>query len=172
MKKNPCHFAPCPIVFASSNRHCVISRWCSHIGECYHRQPHLNWFGFKSCYFLWGYGDNCDSCKRWYLSWLVHTKHVFPSSCGGFQMSTLTSGWVFSSMCQHGVGSKGHRRSLLLVLNTFYRQRVLMALWCAYVVFILRRVVAVGEGPSRLGVLSRGPPFPYLICIYKIKWFW
>ncbi len=91
--------------------HYVISWWHSHIGECYHHQPHLSGFGFKACYFLWDYNDDCDSGKEWYLLWSIPSKHVFPSNCGGFQMSTLIGGWVFSLMCQHGVGSKGHWRS-------------------------------------------------------------
>jgi hypothetical protein len=33
-----------------------------------------------------------------------------------------------------------------------------MVLQCAHVVSILRRAIAIGEGFSRLGVLSRGPP--------------
>jgi hypothetical protein len=109
-KKNPCNFAPCLIFFASLDRHCVINQWCLHIGECYHHQPHLNWFGFKGCFFLWGYSDNYDSSKGWSLSWSVLSKHVSPSNCGGFQMFKLIGRWVSSSMCQHGVGSKGHWR--------------------------------------------------------------
>jgi hypothetical protein len=34
-----------------------------------------------------------------------------------------------------------------------------MALQCAYVISILRCVVIVGEGSSRLSILLRGPPF-------------
>jgi hypothetical protein len=34
-----------------------------------------------------------------------------------------------------------------------------MVLQHVHVIFILRHVITVGEGFSRLGVLSRGPPF-------------
>jgi hypothetical protein len=43
-----------------------------------------------------------------------------------------------------------------------------MVLQCAHVVSILRHVIAIGEGFSTLGVLSKGPPlslFDMLIMI-------
>ncbi len=55
-------------------------------------------------------------------------------------------------------GVKGTRGPTLSVLCAFHRQRVLVTLQCAWVVFILRCVVAVDEGMSRLGILSEGPP--------------
>ncbi len=36
---------------------------------------------------------------------------------------------------------------------------MLVTLQCAYAISILRRVVVIGEGSLRLGILSRAPPF-------------
>ncbi len=36
-----------------------------------------------------------------------------------------------------------------------------------HVASILRCVVAIGKSFSRLGILSKVPPFPYLICLLK-----
>lgn len=47
----------------------------------------------------------------------------------------------------------------LSILREFYRQRVSVAVQHAQVVSSLKRAVVVGEGSSRLGLLSRGPPF-------------
>jgi hypothetical protein len=44
-------------------------------------------------------------------------------------------------------------------LREFYRQRVSVAVQRVQVVSNLKRAVVVGEGSSRLGLLSRGPPF-------------
>jgi hypothetical protein len=34
-------------------------------------------------------------------------------------------------------------------------------------VFILKRVVTIGKGSSKLGILTRGTPFPCLICFSR-----
>ncbi len=52
-------------------------------------------------------------------------------------------------------GAKGIGILPLSILHAFYKQKVSMTL---HVVFILKCVVMVGEGSSRLGVLSKGPP--------------
>jgi hypothetical protein len=57
---------------------------------------------------------------------------------------------------------KGIERTPLLLLCTFYKQRVLMALQHVQTISILRRAVALGEGSSRLGFHSGGSP-PFLI---------
>ncbi len=44
------------------------------------------------------------------------------------------------------------------ILCTFYRHRALVTLQHAQVASILRRVVIICEGSSRLGVLSGGSP--------------
>jgi len=43
-------------------------------------------------------------------------------------MSTLVGGWVSSSICQYGVKSEGTKGLSILVLHTFYKQKVLVAL--------------------------------------------
>jgi hypothetical protein len=43
-------------------------------------------------------------------------------------------------------------------LCEFYSQRVSVVVQCAQVVSILKCAVVVGEGSSRLGLFSRGPP--------------
>jgi hypothetical protein len=54
-------------------------------------------------------------------------------------------------------GVKGTRGPPLSILRTFYRQRVTMVLQRAHAVSILKCFVAIGEGFSRLGILSGGP---------------
>ncbi len=46
----------------------------------------------------------------------------------------------------------------LFHLCELYRQRVSVVVQCTQVVSILKRAVVVGEGSSRLGRFSRGPP--------------
>ncbi len=60
-------------------------------------------------------------------------------------------------------GAKGTGGPPLSVLGAFYRQKVLVMVQQVHAISILRWVVAVDEGFSRLGILSDGPPFPYLI---------
>ncbi len=67
-------------------------------------------------------------------------------------MSTPTSGRISSLMCQHGVGGTGCLP--LLVLHAFYRHKVSMALQRAHRISILKRAFVIGEGSSRLSVLS------------------
>jgi hypothetical protein len=55
-------------------------------------------------------------------------------------------------------GTKGTRGSSLLVLHTFYKQRVSMALQQIHAISILRCDITLGEDSSRLGILSRGSP--------------
>jgi hypothetical protein len=43
-------------------------------------------------------------------------------------MLTPTSGQVFSSMCQYGVGNKNNGNLFVSILHAFYKQKVLMAL--------------------------------------------
>ncbi len=45
------------------------------------------------------------------------------------------------------------------VLCTFHRQRVSEVFQCSQEFSILRHAVAIGEGSSKLGLLSSGPPF-------------
>ncbi len=55
----------------------------------------------------------------------------------------------------------GHWRPSSLNFAHIYKQRVSMALQRAHVVFILKHAIAIGEGFSRLGILSRVLTFPY-----------
>ncbi len=89
---------------------------------------------------------------------LIPDRHISPSIYRSFRMFTPKVKQVFSSMCQHGVGSTKDWSLPLLVLHTFYRQRVLMAIQHVQVISILTCVVAIGEGSSKLDVISRGPP--------------
>ncbi len=73
-----------------------------------HHQHHSNWFGVVSYSFLWGCDNNCNLGEGWSLLQSVFGGHVFYSSYRGLCMSTPIHGWVFSSMCQHSVGSEGH----------------------------------------------------------------
>jgi hypothetical protein len=87
-------------------------------------------------------------------------------------MSTPLGGWVFLSMCQHAVGNEtlGIGGPPISVLRTFYRERLIVELQHAHAISILKRVIVVGEGFSRLGVLSRGSPlslFDMLLTIGK-----
>jgi hypothetical protein len=60
---------------------------------------------------------------------------------------------------------KGTRNFPVLVLHTFYKQRMLMTLQRAQAIFILKRVVVINEGSFRLGVFSRGPLFDMFLTI-------
>jgi hypothetical protein len=73
---NLCFSASCSIIFVLLNWHCVISRWCSHIDKCCHRQSYLNWLGFTS-FFSWDYDNNCGSIVGWFLLQSVFNGHVF-----------------------------------------------------------------------------------------------
>jgi hypothetical protein len=106
IKINSYFFAPYPIIFVLLNRHCVINWWCLHIGKFCHRQDNSSRFGFAGYYFLWGYCNICGSSERWFLSRSVHDKHVSPSSCRCFWMSSLIGVQVFPLMCQHGMKKK------------------------------------------------------------------
>ncbi len=132
---------------------------------------------FRGLFFLWGcykrvivQGENDFYHDQFFGG------HVFPSSCRGFQVFTLVGGRVSSSMCQHVMGNKRHNEFLhqcanmlwgtkgtrgfsFSILCTFYRQKVSMMLQQAYVISILKQVVAIGKGFSKLGIFSRGPPF-------------
>jgi hypothetical protein len=81
-----CPFIPYLIIFMSSNWHCII--------RCCHCQPHLNWFGFVGCYFLWGCCKNLSSCKGRYLLWLVSNIHVFSSSYIKRFSNVYTNRWT------------------------------------------------------------------------------
>jgi hypothetical protein len=59
-------------------------------------------------------------------------------------------------------GMKGIGGLPLSVLCTFYRQRVLVTLLCAHVVSILKVVITISEGSSKLNILSKYPPFLYV----------
>jgi len=54
--------------------------------------------------------------------------------------------------------TKGTKSHLLSVLHSFYKHKVSMALRRAQATYISNRVVIVGEGYSRLGVLTSLPP--------------
>jgi hypothetical protein len=51
-------------------------------------------------------------------------------------------------------GAKNIVSLVLSILHAFYT----MTLQHAHVVSILKHVIAIGEGFSRLGILSKGPP--------------
>jgi hypothetical protein len=59
--------------------------------------------------------------------------------------------------------TKGFGGPLLLILGSFYMQKVLMALQQTQVASISKHAITIGEGSSRLSVLSSVPPFFYLI---------
>jgi hypothetical protein len=99
---------PCHAIFAMLSWHYVINRWCPRVDRRCHHWPYLSWFDFAGCFFSWGCCNNHDSSKGWSLLQLVPNEHVFSSSYKSFWMFTLVGGWVFSSMCQHGLGYKGH----------------------------------------------------------------
>jgi hypothetical protein len=54
---------------------------------------------------------------------------------------------------------KGTRSFPLLVLHTFYKQRMLMTLQHVQTISISSCVVVITEGSFRLNILSRGPLF-------------
>jgi hypothetical protein len=55
-----------------------------------------------------GVATSYKSSKGWFLLWSIPSRHVFPFSVGGIQMSKPVARRVSSSMCEHGVGRKGH----------------------------------------------------------------
>ncbi len=61
-------------------------------------------------------------------------------------------------LCLDLWGAKGAGDPPLSMLQTFYRQRVLVALRCVQMISILKRADTVDEGSYRLGILSGGPP--------------
>jgi hypothetical protein len=63
--------------------------------------------------------------------------------------------YQYANMAWAVNGTKG---PLLSILLTFYRQKVLVVLQHAQVVSILKHAGAIGEGSSKLGILSGGPP--------------
>jgi hypothetical protein len=65
---------------------------------------------FTNCSFSGGCNNSYRSSKGWFLLWSVPSRHVFPFSGGGIEIYILATKWVFSLMCQHGVGSEGHWR--------------------------------------------------------------
>jgi len=79
--------------------------------------------------------------------------------------NVYTSSWTsFFINVSIALGVKGVKSLPLSVLCTFYRQRVLVVLQQVQVISILKCVVAIGKGSSNLGILTRGSPFPCLIC--------
>jgi len=68
--------------------------------------------------------------------------------------------------------AKGTGGSPLSVFGAFYRQKVLVVLQWVHAISILRWVVVVDEGFFRLGILSDGPLFPYLICFLWQEGVW
>ncbi len=64
-------------------------------------------------------------------------------------------------------GAKVTRDPPLSILHTFYIKKVSIALQCAQAIFILSHVITIGEGSSKLGILSRVLPFCYLICFSR-----
>ncbi len=57
---------------------------------------------------------------------------------------------------------------VIIVLPSFYMQRVWVALQGAQTTFILECVVIIGEGSSRLGILSSVPPLSLFNMIFAI----
>jgi hypothetical protein len=82
--------------------------------------------------------------------WLV----VLPLALEIFGCLHQQGGWVFS---WHG-GAKDTGGLPLSVLHAFYKQRVSMAFQQMQAISILRHAVAISEGSSMLGLLSRSPP--------------
>jgi hypothetical protein len=145
-----CPFAPYLEIFMPLNWHYAINQWLLHIGRHHY---HSSWFGFISYFFSWHCYDNYNLSKRWSLSQFVRNKHVCPSNCRDFQMFTPIGEWIFSLMCQHAWGVKGTKSFPLLVLCTFCKQIMSMALQHVQVVFILKCVVIVCEGSFKPSVL-------------------
>jgi len=108
MKIDPCLFAPYLTIFMLLNWHSVITLWCPHVGRCYHRQPHSNWFGFMRCCFSRDCTDSCDLDKKWSLLQLILNKRDSLYNYRSFQIFTLTSRHVPSLMWQHNVINEGH----------------------------------------------------------------
>jgi hypothetical protein len=65
-------------------------------------------------------------------------------------------------------GTKDAKSFPLLVLLTFYKQRVLVTLQSAHVIFILKHV-AISGGSSKLGILSRVPPLSLFDMIIETR---
>jgi len=63
---------------------------------------------------------------------------------------------------------KGTKSPPLLVLCSFYRQKMSMALQRTHIDSILKQVVTTGEGSSRLVILSGLLPFSLIICFMQL----
>ncbi len=108
----------------------------------------LKFIWFCGCFFSQVCYNSHNLSKGWFLSQSIPNEHVYP-----------TSRWIFSSMCQHGVGGvKGIASPPLLILRTFYKHRVSVALQSAQTICILKHGIVVNEGLSRLSVFLGGSP--------------
>jgi hypothetical protein len=61
-------------------------------------------------------------------------------------------------------GAKGIGGLPLSILCAFYKQKVLVVLERVQAISILKHVIIVGEGSSRLGIFLKVFSFLYLIC--------
>jgi hypothetical protein len=67
------------------------------------------------------------------------------------------------------LGVKVTKSLPLSVFCIFYRQRVLVVLQQVQVVSILKHVVAIGKGSSKLGILIGGPPLSLFDMLLVIR---
>ncbi len=151
MKIDPCFFAPYLTIFMSSNWHCVITWWCPQ--HCIVNPIRINlvsWATFSHGVAMMVVTQTKDGL---YYDWFPMDVFL-PYNYNIFHICTLTSGHSFSLMCQHNMKNERHWKPSFFT----FVQKLCVALQHVEVISILKHVVALGEGSSRLGLLSRSPP--------------
>ncbi len=116
VKVYPCPFAHCPIIFAPSNWHCVISWWCLHVGKHCHYGPQSSWFGFTCYFFSWGWCDNHNLGEGRFWLWSIFNRHVY-FNYRGFRLFTPASKGFFHQNMVWGM--KGIENPPFSILHAF-----------------------------------------------------
>jgi hypothetical protein len=94
----------------SYNFHVIKLTLCYHlmVSTTLYRQPHSNRFGFMGYFFSWGCNDSCAQTKDGlYYDWFPMDVFL-PYNYNIFHIFTLTSGHIFSLMCQHNMKNERH----------------------------------------------------------------
>jgi hypothetical protein len=141
-KTNSCPSAPYPIVFKMSNWHYVINQWCSPLANVVIIDPIRidldSWATLSRGVVMIAIVQAKDG---FYCNWFL-TNIFLLLSIEVFECLHQKSNNIFHQCVNMAWGAKGIGSLSLLILHTFYRQRVLMALQHTQVISILTCVVA------------------------------
>jgi hypothetical protein len=115
--------------------------------------------------------------QLWLKQRMVPKKHVSPSSCKGFWLSLPTCKGVTLSMCQHVVRNERHcRPSFLNFARNLYSDVTTCVNGLLYndvttcvSGLYFETCCSIGEGFSRLNILSKGHPFFLFYMFFTIK---